>query len=191
MSSSPSAKSEKKRKAEDVTEEAGDGAGAMDADAKKAEEKKKKAEEKKKKKAKRPGLDQCRRRVQKELAEISLDPPANISAGPKGDNLCEWVRSSWHMLVLYRCGSVHSLACPLDTCLQVATILGCPDYGSRGLTLPRRCVFPRYRLPGRLSLQTTEGYFPDQNLPLQHQQQWRYLLGHFKGNTSSHLEQVL
>ena len=67
---------------------------------------------------------------------------------------------------------------------------GCPDYGSRGLTLPRRCVFPRYRLPGRLSLQTTEGYFPDQNLPLQHQQQWRYLLGHFKGNTS-HLEQVL
>ena len=122
MSSSPSAKSEKKRKAEDVTEEAGDGAGAMDADAKKAEEKKKKAEEKKKKKAKRPGLDQCRRRVQKELAEISLDPPANISAGPKGDNLCEWVRSSWHMLVLYRGCSVHSLACQLDTCLQVATI---------------------------------------------------------------------
>ncbi|KAG1173844.1 hypothetical protein G6F70_005513 [Rhizopus microsporus] len=27
----------------------------------------------------------------KELAEISLDPPSNCSAGPKGDNLYEWV----------------------------------------------------------------------------------------------------
>lgn len=29
-------------------------------------------------------------RIQKELAEITLDPPCNCSAGPKEDNLYEW-----------------------------------------------------------------------------------------------------
>lgn len=31
------------------------------------------------------------KRIQKELAEISLDPPCNCSAGPKGENIYEWV----------------------------------------------------------------------------------------------------
>ncbi|XP_041374520.1 ubiquitin-conjugating enzyme E2 E1-like [Gigantopelta aegis] len=31
------------------------------------------------------------RRLQRELTEITLDPPPNCSAGPKGDNLYEWV----------------------------------------------------------------------------------------------------
>ncbi|KAJ1978352.1 Ubiquitin-conjugating enzyme E2 2 [Dimargaris verticillata] len=37
------------------------------------------------------GANNSARRIQKELAEICLDPPSNCSAGPKGDNLYEWV----------------------------------------------------------------------------------------------------
>lgn len=30
------------------------------------------------------------RRIQKELAELTHEPPENVSAGPKGDNIYEW-----------------------------------------------------------------------------------------------------
>ncbi|XP_041586992.1 ubiquitin-conjugating enzyme E2 E2-like [Vulpes lagopus] len=35
-------------------------------------------------------LSTSAKRIQKELAEITLDPPPNYSAGPKGDNIYEW-----------------------------------------------------------------------------------------------------
>jgi ubiquitin-conjugating enzyme E2 D/E len=31
------------------------------------------------------------KRINKELAEIALDPPPGCSAGPKDDNIYEWV----------------------------------------------------------------------------------------------------
>ncbi|XP_045746258.1 ubiquitin-conjugating enzyme E2 E3-like [Mirounga angustirostris] len=35
-------------------------------------------------------LSTSAKRIQKELAEITLDPPPNCSAGPKGGNIYEW-----------------------------------------------------------------------------------------------------
>ncbi|PAA64992.1 hypothetical protein BOX15_Mlig010478g3 [Macrostomum lignano] len=42
------------------------------------------------------------KRIQKELAEITLDPPPNCSAGPKNDNMYEWVST-----ILGPAGSVY------------------------------------------------------------------------------------
>jgi len=43
--------------------------------------------EKEREKMSKSGMSSAAKRIQKELAEISLEPPTNCSAGPKGDNL--------------------------------------------------------------------------------------------------------
>ncbi|CAH3134390.1 ubiquitin-conjugating enzyme E2 E1-like [Pocillopora verrucosa] len=47
-------------------------------------------------------LSGAAKRIQRELAEITLEPPPNCSAGPKGDNLYEW-----HSTILGPQGSVY------------------------------------------------------------------------------------
>jgi len=38
-----------------------------------------------------PGLNNCAKRIQKELDELTANPPLSCTAGPKGDNLFEWM----------------------------------------------------------------------------------------------------
>uniref|UniRef100_A0A8I3PRZ1 UBC core domain-containing protein n=1 Tax=Canis lupus familiaris TaxID=9615 RepID=A0A8I3PRZ1_CANLF len=54
-------------------------------------------------------LSTSAKRIQKELAEISLDLPPNCSAGPKGDNIYEW---RW--TILGPPGSVYEDCNPVD-----------------------------------------------------------------------------
>ena len=82
-------------------------------------------------------LSASSKRIQKELAEISLDPPCNCSAGPKGDNLHDWVSTllgPTGLAVAYlhcwslKCGFcwyLHALGCPL---MHLTMIEGSP-YG--------------------------------------------------------------
>ena len=75
--------------------ESGDKAGVAETPPKKrkSEHKKKGRDNKKKlKKDKKIGVvSPSILRIQKELADISVDPPPCCSAGPKGDDVREWV----------------------------------------------------------------------------------------------------